>query len=550
MGVFKIGALAVVLILATVTRLALSEFVEYYELLGVPRDVSTAELKKTFRKRSVELHPDKNKAADAVEQFHNLQNAYDCLSDPASREYYDIYEESWAEMKEYKEKHLKTMRMQMYQRNGRMYRQNREVELEEMFWGDNNVQMLHQSFAAKLLGNFPGVWVLFFGNPNCGPCKRTAPTISGFAKWARPVRDWLRVGTVNMGINGNGNLLDHFGDAASSIPQIILVAPALSVELGLEARVADFEIFDRGDDKGRAFALRLLKACENLLDSAVPELDFIPGEDLAVSVAAGQRAAEGVDADPNAKWAVLVVDGSNAAAKYAPVFRRLAHRTRHAGFVFRVLRCGGEEEAPAASDGFCDGVGSFPELRVYGSRNAAAGGVPERLLATSPGELLDAATGDARRYGYGQEQAGFGVFAEAVLRTSSPGEERFPGIVTVSGAVHQAHLDGPLVRIGMQHGRPLYKRKNVSVFLRWLLPSQRSNRKGAWIISDMVEPVDRGWAFLEQDLLVPIDERNWQLLENDKFNPYPGMSVSNGEDWALDEASNSSPSAAGARAEL
>ena len=114
--------LLLLLLLSLAVRSALSsDFVEYYGLLGVDRDVATEDLKRVFRKRSVELHPDKNRSSDAVRQFQGLREAYECISDPASRRYYDAYGENWAEMKEYKEKHLKTTQQQMVRQGQRMY---------------------------------------------------------------------------------------------------------------------------------------------------------------------------------------------------------------------------------------------------------------------------------------------------------------------------------------------------------------------------------------------------------------------------------------------
>lgn len=64
---------------------------DLYEVIGVSKEASEAEIKKAFRKKARELHPDVNKAPDAEDQFKELNEAYDVLSDPQKRAQYDRF---------------------------------------------------------------------------------------------------------------------------------------------------------------------------------------------------------------------------------------------------------------------------------------------------------------------------------------------------------------------------------------------------------------------------------------------------------------------------
>lgn len=64
---------------------------DYYEVLGVARDASDADVKRAFRALARELHPDVNDAPEAEQRFREVAEAYEVLSDPERRRTYDRY---------------------------------------------------------------------------------------------------------------------------------------------------------------------------------------------------------------------------------------------------------------------------------------------------------------------------------------------------------------------------------------------------------------------------------------------------------------------------
>ncbi len=62
----------------------------YYEILEVSVDSTSAEIKTAYRKLARKYHPDINKDVDAIEKFKDLTEAYEVLSNPKEREQYNI----------------------------------------------------------------------------------------------------------------------------------------------------------------------------------------------------------------------------------------------------------------------------------------------------------------------------------------------------------------------------------------------------------------------------------------------------------------------------
>ncbi|XP_035688150.1 dnaJ homolog subfamily B member 6-like isoform X4 [Branchiostoma floridae] len=66
---------------------------DYYEILGVPRSATQADIKKAYRKQALKWHPDKNpdNKENAEKKFKEIAEAYEVLSDKQKRDIYDRY---------------------------------------------------------------------------------------------------------------------------------------------------------------------------------------------------------------------------------------------------------------------------------------------------------------------------------------------------------------------------------------------------------------------------------------------------------------------------
>lgn len=66
---------------------------DYYDILELPRNSSTADIKKSYRKLALKWHPDKNpdRKEEAERRFKEISEAYEVLSDEKKRRYYDQY---------------------------------------------------------------------------------------------------------------------------------------------------------------------------------------------------------------------------------------------------------------------------------------------------------------------------------------------------------------------------------------------------------------------------------------------------------------------------
>ena len=98
---------------------------DYYDILNISKDATLEQIKKGYKKQAIRFHPDKNHSELATECFKKISEAYQCLSDPEKKSFYDKY----GNEQEFKEKY--------FQRHHTYYQEEMDpFEAFNMFFGN------------------------------------------------------------------------------------------------------------------------------------------------------------------------------------------------------------------------------------------------------------------------------------------------------------------------------------------------------------------------------------------------------------------------------
>jgi curved DNA-binding protein len=105
-------------------------FIDYYEILGIPKNSDEKAIKKAYRKLSRKYHPDLNPNDKAAElKFKEINEANEVLSNPENRKKYDEYGENWKHSEEFE----KAKRQNASQRSSQRSQQFGDGDFSDFF---------------------------------------------------------------------------------------------------------------------------------------------------------------------------------------------------------------------------------------------------------------------------------------------------------------------------------------------------------------------------------------------------------------------------------
>lgn len=155
------------LVLALCAATAAAGTETLFDLFGISQvelpGLDDTSLKKLYKRRALELHPDKSDHPDAAGRFRRLQEAYEGLKDPNNRNYfvnYARYGAVWRDVKTYADERLHQHRRGWVRTRRGVQMATERVDIrDEFIRGDGSILPLHTSYFDKAF-EYDGVTVL------------------------------------------------------------------------------------------------------------------------------------------------------------------------------------------------------------------------------------------------------------------------------------------------------------------------------------------------------------------------------------------------------
>lgn len=177
----------------------------FYQVLKLKKGASDTEVKRAYRKLSLELHPDKVKARNgdakaAEERFQQINRAYQVLSNSKSRRLFDTYGP-------------------LYETQESYYEQLEKNRMAELYSYKKGVHLVHGPNMDSLLRGSQYSWVVSFYQAGCGSCEHRVPFFTALGEQSLETSN-VRVAMINCHMS---HLCHFFG--IHQLGQILLFPP-------------------------------------------------------------------------------------------------------------------------------------------------------------------------------------------------------------------------------------------------------------------------------------------------------------------------------------
>lgn len=225
---------------------------DFYKVLDITEFADADEIKKAYRKASLKYHPDKYSGdpAEAQAMMVQVNAAFQCLKNPATRKMYEYYENDYESMAQYEE-------------------QLKEERVKDLYLYDANVHIVWQRNFDQKLKNMTRITVLNLYDPSDRDSVKQVNEFKRFGKMAEKSSD-LRAAVVNCGIDQGLAICHKFWQQMGrrEIPALLIFS-SLQPD---ETTPTDFEVWN--DEKfGFPTAKEIARQARKLVSHEVVQAD-------------------------------------------------------------------------------------------------------------------------------------------------------------------------------------------------------------------------------------------------------------------------------------